>query len=144
MTTSSPSTGHDRADKPANRSSDRVFGVFFALLSLGVGAWPMATGGRPIHAFLGIGLALAVVAAVQPKLLSPFNRLWFEFGLLLHKLISPVVLGLIYLTSVVPVGLAMRMFGKDPLRRRFEPELQSYWIPRDPPGPQADSLPRQF
>ncbi len=144
MTTSSPSTGHDRVDNPANRSSDKTFGTFFGLLALGVGAWPMISGGRPIHSLLGIGATLMLVAWLKPSLLGPLNRLWFEFGLLLHKLISPVVLGLIYLTSVVPVGLAMRMFGKDPLRRRFEPELQSYWIPRDPPGPQADSLPRQF
>lgn len=144
MTTSSPSTGHDRVDKPANRSSDKTFGIFFALLALGAGAWPMINGGRPIQTLLGIGATLMFVALLKPTLLGPLNRLWFEFGLLLHKLISPVVLGLIYLTSVVPVGLAMRMFGKDPLRRRFEPELQSYWIPRDPPGPQADSLPRQF
>lgn len=104
----------------------------------------MVSGGHPILALLGIGLLLLVIAAAMPKLLSPFNRLWFEFGFLLHKLISPLVLGLIYLTSVAPVGLLMRMCGKDPLRRRFDPELRSYWIPRDPPGPQADSLPRQF
>ncbi len=104
----------------------------------------MVSGGHPILALLGIGLLLLVIAAAMPKLLSPFNRLWFEFGLLLHKLISPLVLGLIYLTSVAPVGLLMRMCGKDPLRRRFDPELRSYWIPRDPPGPQTDSLPRQF
>ncbi len=144
MTESIASAGRDPADKPANRSSDRVFGMFFALLALILGVWPMAFGGHPIHALVGIGLLLLVVAAVMPKLLRPFNRLWFEFGLLLHKLISPLVLGLIYLTSVVPVGLLMRMFGKDPLRRRFEPGLQTYWISRDPPGPQADSLPRQF
>ncbi len=144
MTKSSSSAGRDRVDKPANRSSDRVFGIFFALLALILGAWPMVSGGHPIHVLLGIGLLLLVVAAAMPKLLRPFNRLWFEFGLLLHKLISPLVLGLIYLTSVAPVGLLMRMFGKDPLRRRFEPELRSYWIARDPPGPQADSLPRQF
>lgn len=144
MSTSNNSAGHDRVDKLVNRSSDRAFGIFFALLTLIVGAWPMISGGQPIYILLGIGLALLTVAAAMPKLLRPFNRLWFEFGLLLHKLISPLVLGLIYLTSVVPVGLLMRMFGKDPLRRRFEPELHSYWIPRDPPGPQADSLPRQF
>lgn len=144
MTESSSSAGRDRADKPANRSSDRVFGIFFALLTLILGAWPMVSGGHPILALLGIGLLLLVIAAAMPKLLSPFNRLWFEFGLLLHKLISPLVLGLIYLTSVAPVGLLMRMCGKDPLRRRFDPELRSYWIPRDPPGPQTDSLPRQF
>lgn len=144
MSTSSPSASHDRAEKPANRSSDRVFGIFFALLALVAGSWPVITGGSPIRSLLGIGSVLAVVAAVQPKLLGPLNRIWFEFGLLLHKLISPLVLGLVYLTSVAPVGLLMRMLGKDPLRRRFEPALKSYWIPRDPPGPRADSLPRQF
>jgi hypothetical protein len=144
MTESSSSAGHVRAVKPANRSSDRAFGIFFALLALVLGAWPVASGGHPVHALLGIGTLLLVVAAAMPKLLGPFNRLWFEFGLLLHKLLSPLVLGLIYLTSVVPVGMLMRMFGKDPLRRQFEPDMQSYWVPRDPPGPQADSLPRQY
>ncbi len=131
-------------DKPVNRSSDRGFGIFFAVISLAAGAWPMVGGGRPTPYWLGIGLALLAVAVLRPGLLAPLNRLWFEFGLLLHKMISPLVLGLVYLTRVVPIGLAMRLLGKDPLRCRFEPESRSYWIPRDPPGPQAGSLPRQF
>lgn len=130
--------------RPENRSSNRGFGLFFAAVALVVGAWPLLSGGRPGYAWWMAGGLLTVLALFAPAMLGPLNRAWFEFGLLLHRLLNPLILGLVYVTSVVPVGLAMRLLGKDPLNRAFDPGLDSYWVRREPPGPGPDSLPRQF
>ncbi len=130
--------------QPANRSSDRVFGFFFALLAAIIGIWPMLSGGAPKQWILGIGGVLGALALLWPRALSPLNLAWFKFGLLLHKVFNPLILGLVYWISVVPIGLCLKLFGKDVLKLRVEPDADSYWIDRDPPGPSKDSLPRQF
>jgi len=88
--------------------------------------------------------AVFAVAMLAPTLLAPLNRLWTRFGLLLHRIVSPVVLGIMFFLVVTPMGLLMRAFGKDPLRLRFEKDLPSYWINRNPPGPAPDTLDHQF
>ena len=87
--------------------------------------------------FLGTGL-------IFPKSLSSLNRIWFQFGLLLHKVVSPVVMGLIFFGTVMPTGLLMRLFGKKPLNLDFDPSQKSYWIHRTPPSPEPGSMKRQF
>jgi hypothetical protein len=132
------------ADTIENRSTDRGFGVFFAVLALGIGAWPLLSGRSPDYGWWVGGVLLMAVALMRPRWLGPLNKVWFQLGLLLHRIVNPVVLGLVFVLSVIPVGLLMRLFGKDPLQRKFEPDRESYWMRRDPPGPDADSLPRQF
>ena len=80
----------------------------------------------------------------MPKILSPLNRLWFRFGLLLHHIVNPVVMALLFFTTVTPMALIMRLLGKDPLRRKFDPEADSYWIPRQPAGPAPETMKNQF
>ncbi|MDX2150924.1 MAG: SxtJ family membrane protein, partial [Bryobacteraceae bacterium] len=63
--------------------------------------------------------------------LTPLNRLWAKFGLLLHRLVSPVILAILFYGCITPIGYLMRLTGKDPLRLRFESDRQSYWIARD-------------
>jgi len=140
----SPSTGKPTTGGVENRSSDRGFGIFFAVLALGIGAWPLLSGRSPGYAWWVGGVLLLAVAFMRPRWLGPFNRAWFQLGMLLHRIVNPIVLGLVFVLSVIPVGLLMRLFGKDPLQREFEPDRESYWMRRDPPGPEADSLPRQF
>ena len=77
-----------------------------------------------------------------PKLLHPLNMLWTKLGLLLGRIVTPVVMFLVYAISVVPIGLLLRLFGKDLLR--LKPADSSYWIDRSPPGPPPESLKDQF
>jgi len=83
-----------------------------------------------------------VAALAMPRLLRPLNLLWFQFGLLLNKVVSPVVLAILYYTTVVPVGLMLKVLGKDPLRLKLEREQGSYWIMREPIAP--ETMRRQF
>lgn len=92
----------------------------------------------------GIGLVLVVLGLVLPRSLSGLNRAWTKLGLLLFKVVNPIVLGLIYGLTLVPIGLLMRLTGRDPLSVKLDPQAASYWIVRDPPGPAPDTMINQF
>ena len=129
-------------DGPPAGSSDRAFGLVFAVVFALIGLWPLLHAEPPrLWPFAPAALALGF-ALLAPRLLAPLNRLWTRFGHLLAKVSNPLVLGLLFFVLVTPMGLAMRVFGKDPLRRRLEPDAPSYWIPRPPPAPGPMS--RQF
>jgi hypothetical protein len=92
----------------------------------------------------GIALVLVVLGLVAPGSLRGLNRTWMKLGLILFKVVNPIVLAVIYGTTMVPIGLMMRATGCDPLRLKLDPEADSYWIPRDPPGPAPESMINQF
>jgi predicted membrane metal-binding protein len=117
-----------------------VFAAVFAI----VGLWPLWDGGPARWWSMGAAGALAAIALLRPATLAPFSRLWTRFGVLLHAAVSPLVLGLLFYLTVAPTGLLMRLFGKDPLRLKRDPEAATYWIARTPPGPAPESLRNQF
>lgn len=125
-------------------STDRAFGLVFAVVFLIVAAWPLLDEGSPRWWALGVSAALVLISLVAPGVLRPLNRLWTQFGLLLQKVVSPIVLGAILFLVVTPVGVLMRLTGKDPLRLRREPAARSYWIERSPPGPEPSTMSQQF
>ena len=88
--------------------------------------------------------ASTLAALAVPRLLAPANRLWMKFGLLLHRVTNPLIMGLLFYLTVTPTALIMRALGKDPLSLRLDPEARTYWIDRDPPGPSAESMTDQF
>ena len=124
--------------------SDREFGLvfcgFFTLLA--VLAWWRASLLLPY--WLAASAVFACAALAAPRILHPLNVLWFRFGLLLHAVINPLVLGVMFYLVITPVGLLMRIFGARPLHLKFDRDAESYWIPRDPPGPDAGSMKNQF
>jgi len=127
--------------------SDRGFGLTVGgmlLLIAAVRAWLHGGVGAIEAALAGIGALLLLLGLVAPARLAGLNRAWTRLGLLLFKVVSPIVLGLIFLTTIVPIGLLMRAFGHDPLRRRFEPQASTYWVRREPPGPAPATMIQQF
>jgi hypothetical protein len=76
--------------------------------------------------------------------LRPLNYVWFRFGLVLHRIMSSVILALLFFVTVTPIAFIYRLLRKDPLRLKFEPESTSYWIVREPPGPPPDTMTKQF
>jgi len=75
--------------------------------------------------------------------LAPLNKWWTKLGLLLYRVVSPIVLGLLFYVTLTPIALVMRLLGKDPLRLRRDPDAASYWIDRSPP-PAPESMKNQF
>jgi saxitoxin biosynthesis operon SxtJ-like protein len=117
--------------------SNRKFGWTFAILFLVFGAlahpWMMA-----------VGAALAVITMTRAHWLAPLKHAWMKLGDLLNRVVSPVVMAVIFFVVFTPVALVMRAMGRDALARRYEPAAPSYWKRRDPPGPAEDSFKNPF
>jgi len=124
--------------------SERGFGIVFAVVFAVVGLWPLGDGGGVRLWALALGAAFLAAAFVAPGVLKPLNRLWFLFGAALHKVVNPLVMGLLFYLTVTPIAVLMRLAGKDPLNRRFDPDADSYWIERDPAGPAPETMRNQF
>jgi hypothetical protein len=125
-------------------SSDRSFGVVFAGLFVLVGALSLYQGGTRWYYWFPLAVLFGVFAYTAPGVLAPLNRLWAKFGRLLHMVISPVLLGILFYLCISLIGFLMRLTGKDPMRRKFEPAVKSYWIARAPPGPAPETFKNQF
>lgn len=126
------------------RASDRGFGLVFAAFFLIVALVPLWYGHDVRLWAVGASFTFGFIALTVPALLARLNHLWTEFGQLLHRIIGPVALAILFYGVVTPTGLLMRFFGKDLLRLRFDREASSYWIQRTPTGPSAESLKNQF
>ena len=125
-------------------SSDRSFGIVFTVVFLVIAGWPLLSGNPPRWWAAGIAAAFLALALVRPALLAGLNRQWMKLGLLLGRIVSPIALGILFFGIVTPLGVVMRLAGKDPLRLRRDGGARSYWIARQPPGPPPDSMTNQF
>lgn len=133
-------------DHEVKGGSDRGFGLTVGGVLLLIGAARSifdALAWVEVSLFIG-GLLLVTLAFTAPRLLTPLNRAWIKLGLVLSKTVNPLVLGVIFVTTVAPTGLIMRLFRHDPLRLKFEPNAKSYWMERKPPGPAPDTMRNQF
>ncbi len=131
-------------DEAVKGSSDRGFGFVFAVVFVVIALWPLTAGGGVRIWSLILAAVILGLALIRPALLHPFNRAWTWFGLMLHKVTNPVIMGLIFYLAVTPTALVFRLLGKDPLRRRLDPDASSYWIDREPPGPDPETMKYQF
>ncbi len=137
---------HENLRRPdaAKADSERGFGIVFAVVFAVIGLWPLL-GGDPLRAWaLVLAAGFLAVGIFAPKILRPLNRVWYLFGLALHKVVSPLVMGLLFFLTVTPMALILRGLGKDPLHRKFDPDATSYWIERSPPGPAPETMRQQF
>lgn len=147
--TGEPPDFHESFARPSPPlGSNRHFGLLFALYCALVAGLVWWRGGGQLNAAViggaaGSGAFLAL-ALFRPAVLEPLNRLWLRFGLLLARVVNPLVLALIFGLTIVPVGWWLRRAGRDPLRLRLAPEAASYWIAREPPGPEPASLRQPF
>ena len=91
----------------------------------------------------GLAAGFVLVAIIHPTMLHPLNRAWMKLGLLLHRFVNPIVMGLIFYGTILPTGLIISMRGKDPLHLKRDPDAESYWIRRTP-GPAPESMRDQF
>jgi hypothetical protein len=140
MTTNEPNQSH----RTVTVGTERNFGIVFAIVFAIVGLGPLYRSGTVRWWAIALGAAFLVCAFVAPQLLRPANHLWFKFGLLLHHVVNPIVMGALYFGAVVPMGLLVRALGKDLLHLKFNKEAASYWIRRDPPAPPIGSMTKQF
>jgi hypothetical protein len=123
--------------------SNRSFGLVMAAAFGVLGAINWWHHGARWPWLAGIAAVFLAAALLFPASLTVLNKLWFKLGLLLHHVVNPIIMGLIFFVTVFPTGLVFRLLGKDILRLKREPDSNSYWIAR-PPGPAAETMKDQF
>ena len=126
------SGSHERFDRTesAIRGSDRAFGITIAVVLAIVGGAKLWFGSSYPVVWLGVSIAFLAASLVRPQLLAPLNRLWFRFGLLLHRVVSPLMMALIFFGAVTPIAALMRLLGRRPIPMSFDRKAPSYWLPR--------------
>jgi len=113
-------------------SSNRSFGIVFFVVFLLIALYPLIIGGEIRIWSIVISLFFLVLGLINSKILTPLNKLWFKFGILLGKIISPLIMGIIFFLVVTPIGLIMKMLGKDVLNLKYSTN-KSYWIEKTGP-----------
>ncbi len=127
-------------EKKIKMSSNRTFGILFFIIFTLIALWPLIHG-EPLRIWpIPISFIFLALGLFNSKLLSPLNSIWIKFGELLGKIIAPIVIGIVYFIIVTPIGLLMRLIGKDLLNIKFSKD-NSYWIKRKR---NIGSMKRQF
>lgn len=124
--------------------SERAFGVVFAVVFLVVAAWPLLSWMPPRWWALAVAGLFLAAGYFFPVVLKPLNIVWFKIGMLMYKVVNPLTMAMLYVTTIIPIGLILRAMGKDPLHLKMDRSASSYWIERDPPGPAPESMKDQF
>jgi hypothetical protein len=126
-------------------SSERTFGLVFTGIFLIVAGylWYHDSKTVAIQIFLALSAAFLVSSIFKPIVLRPFNKAWYYLGLLMGRVVSPIVLGILFFILISPIAIVMRMAGRDALKLRKQ-DVQSHWIDRAPPGPASESFKDQF
>ena len=121
-----------RGDEAVVGPSDRSFGLTFAVVFVIVGLVPLWRGAAPRAWALLLAAVFLTLGVAWPRALAPANRTWLRIGLLMHRVVNPVVMAVLFYGIVTPFGFMMRLFGAGPARRlRRDTAAKTYWIARD-------------
>ena len=124
-----------------DNGSEKSFGIVFSFVFLMIALYPL-TNSQNIHFWaISISFIFLLLGLLAPKTLVLPNKIWFKFGLILGSIIAPIVMALIYFITVLPIGLIMRLLGKDILKQKLDKSMDSYWVKRDEP---LGSMKNQF
>ena len=113
-------------------SSNRSFGIVFFIVFLLIATYPLLKGNDLRFWSLLISFGFLILGLINSKILSPLNKLWFKFGLILGKIISPLIMGIIFFVVVTPIGIVMRVLKKDLLNLKYN-QKETYWIKKTGP-----------
>ena len=141
MSESTTNQSHLGSVLPSNRS----FGLLFAIVFLLVAgySWFEQLTRAWVYFWLALSGLFLFLTFMAPGILLPLNKAWYRLGLLMGKVVSPIVLGILFFIVITPVAIVTRLFGRDVLMLRKR-DVNSYWIERNPPGPQPESFKEQF
>ena len=129
------------SDSKIKISSNRNFGLVFFIVFLIVALWPLKYEEDIRLWSLVLSIIFFILGILNSQLLTPLNKLWFKFGMFLGLIVSPIVMGIIYFLVVTPIGIFMRLLGKDSLKISKAKNASTYWIKRDK---QHISMKKQF
>ena len=116
--------------KKKSINSNKSFGILFFVVFFLYGIWPILSSNEIRIWSLSMGIIFLILGLLNSKLLTPFHNLWLKLGTLLGRIVSPIVMFLVYFVFITPLAVIIRLFGKDLLRKRFN-KSPSYWIKRE-------------
>ena len=128
-------------NKKIKISSNRSFGLVFFIVFLIVALWPLKYEGDIRLWSLILSIIFIILGILNSKLLTPLNKLWFKFGILLGSIVSPIIMGIVYFLVVTPTGILMRLSGKNLLHMKKIKGVSTYWTKREK---QHNTMKRQF
>ena len=121
--------------------SNRSFGLVFFVVFLILGLWPVKSGGDINIFLILISLVFLFLAITKSMFLTPLNKLWFKFGIKLGAIIAPIVMGVVFFLVVTPIGIMMKITGKDLINKKINKNIKTYWLNRKKA---VGSMKRQF
>lgn len=125
-------------------SSDRVLGLVFSLAFAILALFPVLHG-KPMRVWaLVVGFGFLISALLFPSILHPLNVLWMRCGLLISKVTNPLITALMFYGIFTPAALVARALGRIALHLKSDPDANTYWVSKQPPGPPAESMRNQF
>lgn len=124
--------------------SDRNFGFTMAVVFALIGGYGLYIGSSHAPFWLSAAAVFAGLTLLRPHWLSPANRAWLKLGLLMYRVVNPVIMALLFFAAILPIGLVMRLFGKDFLKLARDRSSPSYWQLRSDPRPPSESMRQQF
>ena len=124
--------------------SDRNFGVTMAAVLALIGGYGLYRGSSHAPFWLGAAAVLAGLTLWRPQWLNPANRAWLKLGLLMYRVVNHVIMALLFFVAILPIGLLMRLFGKDFLKLARDRSSSTYWQSRSDPRPPSESMRQQF
>ena len=116
-------------DNEKNHSSNKSFGIVFFILFIIIGFYPLLNDGYIRIWSIVVSIVFLILGLSNAKILNPLNKVWFQFGIILGKIVSPIIMLLIFFFVVTPTGIIMRLLGKDLLNLKLS-KKKSYWIER--------------
>jgi hypothetical protein len=124
--------------------SDRNFGFTMAVVFALIGGLGLYKGSSHAPIWLAVAAVFAGLTLWRPQSLGLANRAWLKLGLLMYRVVNPVIMAILFFGAILPIGLAMRIFGKDFLRLQRDRSAPTYWLPRSDPRPPSESMRQQF
>jgi hypothetical protein len=131
-------------EETAKIGSDRIFGFLVAFIFIIIGVYPLWNDKAVVVWSLVAAGGVACVALILPRLLHPLNIVWCRFGRALHFIMTPLIMGLIFFLVFTPFSLAFRLFGREAMPCKFDPDASSYWVAYSSRGPASESMRDQF
>jgi|TARA_B110001452_G_C15121014_1_gene390689 hypothetical protein len=123
-----------------SKENNKGFGLLFFIVFLLISLWPLFKGDNPRIYLLPIAALFLILGILNSKILTPLNKAWIKFGELLGRVIAPIVMLVIFFSILTPIGLLLKLFGKDLLQIKNNKSIKSYWISRK----NINSMDRQF
>ena len=122
-------------------SSNRSFGLVFFFVFLIISLWPLINENQIRIWAIVVAVIFLILGIIDSKLLTPLNKVWFKFGILLGAMVAPFIMAVIFFLVVTPIGLFMKIIGKDLLSIKYDKNKKSYWVKRHK---QPSTMKQQF